>query len=78
MKRVPFKMPKATKAADQWVGRGGDQPRQKPANGGPMKRFTLDVPERLHREIKATCARKGTKMADVIREILEREFPLKS
>lgn len=39
-----------------------------------MKRFTLDVPEKLHREIKATCARNGTKMADAIREILEREF----
>lgn len=77
MKRVSFKMPKATKAADQWVGRGGDRPRQEAA-GSPMKRFTLDVPEKLHREIKATCARKGTKMADVIREILEREFPLKS
>ncbi|WP_407052109.1 plasmid partition protein ParG [Methyloraptor flagellatus] len=40
-----------------------------------MKRFTIDVPETLHRRVKAQCAGRGVKMADVIRDLLEREFP---
>jgi hypothetical protein len=34
-----------------------------------------DVPVGLHRRVKAECARRGLKMADVQRELLEREFP---
>jgi hypothetical protein len=41
----------------------------------PMKRFTIDVPESLHRRIKAQCAIRGMKMADEIRRILEERFP---
>lgn len=41
----------------------------------PMKRLTIDVSQGLHRRIKAKCAVKGAVMADVIRAILEREFP---
>jgi hypothetical protein len=41
----------------------------------PMKRFTIDVSETLHKRIKAQCAMRGVKMADVMREMLEREFP---
>jgi len=52
---------------DDWV-----EGRQK------MKRLTIDVPENLHRRIKMTCAGKGAKMANEIREILEKEFPVTS
>lgn len=45
------------------------------AKSEPMKRFTIDVSEELHKRIKAQCAQRGSKMADVIRELLEREFP---
>nr|WP_246400314.1 plasmid partition protein ParG [Rhizobium metallidurans] len=38
------------------------------------KRLTIDVTENLHKRIKAQCAMRGTKMADVIRELLEKEF----
>jgi predicted DNA binding CopG/RHH family protein len=41
----------------------------------PMKRFTIDVAETLHKRIKSQCAMQGTKMADVIREMLEKAFP---
>ena len=41
----------------------------------PMKRFTIDVPVELHRRVKAGCAQRGLKMADVLRDLLEREFP---
>jgi len=40
-----------------------------------MKRFTIDVPARLHRRIKAQCALQGVKMADEIRRLLEERFP---
>ncbi|MEW6587074.1 MAG: plasmid partition protein ParG [Nitrospirota bacterium] len=39
-----------------------------------MKRLTIDVPADLHTAIKVDCARRGAKMADVIREILESQF----
>ena len=40
-----------------------------------MKRFTIDVPVSLHTRIKTQCAMRGMKMADVLREMMEREFP---
>jgi hypothetical protein len=40
-----------------------------------MKRFTIDVPLTLHTRIKTECARRGLKMADELRKLLEREFP---
>ncbi len=40
-----------------------------------MKRFTIDVPASLHTRVKIGCAQRGLKMADVLREMLEKEFP---
>ena len=45
--------------------------------GERMKRFTIDVPESLHRRIKAECALRGVKMADYLRQTLENLFPPK-
>jgi hypothetical protein len=73
MKSVPFKMPAARPVdqADAWV-----QTREAPEEQAePMKRFTIDVPTSLHRRIKTRCAERGEKMADVIRALLERDFP---
>lgn len=86
-KTVAFKMPAqpVPVTAESWVesrvGRDAPEAREsatvtvlaRPPE--PMKRFTIDVGEGLHRRIKAQCANKGAKMADVIRELLEREFP---
>jgi hypothetical protein len=76
MKTVAFKIPnKASDPADAWVGA---QPEIAPALAAPaepMKRFTIDVPESLHRRIKTQCAMRGEPMADVLRVMLEREFP---
>jgi hypothetical protein len=33
------------------------------------------VPVGLHRRIKMACAQRRLKMADVLRDLLEREFP---
>jgi predicted DNA binding CopG/RHH family protein len=40
-----------------------------------MKRFTIDVPLPLHTRIKTECSRRGLKMADMMREMLEKHFP---
>jgi hypothetical protein len=40
-----------------------------------MKRLTIDIPLSLHQRVKSQCALKGDKMADVVRELLERHFP---
>lgn len=55
--------------ADAWVESRsiGDEPE-------PMKRLTIDVPESLHRSIKAQCAMRGTKIADEVRELLIQKY----
>lgn len=84
MKKVAMKMPaKKADGADAWVAaRTADVPESAPVaevvslrESEAMKRFTIDVTESLHKRIKAQCAMRGTKMADVIRELLEHEFP---
>ena len=54
---------------DAWVESrsNGDTPEQ-------MKRLTIDVPESLHRQIKTTCAQRGTKIADEVRALLLQKY----
>ena len=79
-KTIQFKPGPKPATADDWI-QGGARPtdretRPKAASPAePMKRFTIDVPESLHTRIKIGCASRKAKMADVIRELLEREFP---
>jgi hypothetical protein len=77
MKTIAFK-PVKPASPDDWVKSATPLDREVPVPTEPMKRFTIDVPAQLHCRVKAECARRGAKMADVLREILEREFPLKS
>jgi hypothetical protein len=44
-------------------------------DGEKMKRLTIDIPESLHRRVKAGCAVRGIEMASLMREFLEKEFP---
>jgi len=55
---------------DAWVA-----DRQASREAEPTRRFTFDVPLPLHRRIKAACVQRDRVMAEVIREMLEREFP---
>jgi hypothetical protein len=75
MKTVSFRKPATPATAEQWVKGSGDRETSAPTPAEPMKRFTIDVPIELHRRIKAGCAERGLKMADALRELLEREFP---
>lgn len=67
-------------AADEWVGAKTVDVSEAPkvvalrADAEANKRLTIDVSENLHKRIKTQCAQRGTKMADVIRELLEKEF----
>lgn len=68
-KKVSFGTQPAAKppvTPDQWV---------ESRNVEGTKRLTIDLPESLHRRVKMECARRGTKMADEIRNLLEAEFP---
>ena len=51
--------------ADDWVNR---------RDAAAMKRLTIDVPASLHARIKSQCALRGSKMADEVRELLEKHF----
>lgn len=72
MKKVTFdgKRPSLTpgRTADDWV-----QNRSQSDNE-PTKRFTIDVPARLHKRVKSQCALQGLVMADVIRAFLQDRF----
>lgn len=55
---------------DLWVdNRAEDQ-----AVAEPMKRLTIDIPESLHRSIKAQCAMRGRKIVDEVRELLLQKY----
>ncbi len=66
------------KAADEWVAGAGTEtasaPSSPPEPAEPMKRLTIDIPRSLHTRIKAACALRGSKMADEIRALLDREY----
>jgi hypothetical protein len=57
----------ALSSPDDWVSdrSGSDE---------PMKRLTIDIRLSLHQRVKSQCALKGEKMADVVRELLEKHF----
>ena len=51
---------------DSWV--------ENRTEAGEMKRLTFDIPASLHRQIKAQCAMRGTKIADELRELLLEKY----
>ena len=77
----PGVTPPPAQAADAWVAaRSPDAEAPKPvpppaAAEEPMKRLTIDIPESLHIRVKMQCAKRGSKMADEIRALLEANFP---
>ena len=52
-------------AGDAWVEKRDPE---------PMKRLTIDIPAALHRAIKTKTAARGTKIAEEVRVLLEREY----
>ena len=75
----PSSTPASSDAADAWVSsRGSDvavNGENRDVPDVPMKRLTIDIPESLHVRVKSQCAKRGAKMADEIRALLEKHFP---
>lgn len=58
---------KPAPTAEQWVERREAQPKA-------MRRLAVDIPDDLHKRIKAACAMRGTKIADEVRKLLDDHF----
>jgi hypothetical protein len=51
------------------------QTRQAAPKAERTKRLTIDVSISLHKRIKSQCALRDEQMVDVIRDLLEKQFP---
>ncbi len=75
-KSVTLKKPAKPASAEDWINQVREETAvPSPARKKPTVRFTLDVDADLHIRMKIECVRRGKKMSDVLRAILEREFP---
>lgn len=83
-KKVSIKKKPTAVQADEWVeeNKAGAQEKakEKRAHGKAkeapeeIRRFTIDISEKLHRKIKAKAAMEGETMAKMLRQILEEQF----
>lgn len=66
--------PTATVGADKWVENRTIEPiaTEEPVK---MKPLVINVPEEMHVRLKSECAKRGVKMSDVIRDLINKEFP---
>lgn len=71
-KKISIAPRPSARQADEWVSAPAKVTSH--AVAGAMKRLTIDIPEALHRKVKAACAVEGVKMADVVRELLIRKY----
>jgi len=58
--------------ADKWVAQR-TTPEAQPSER--LQRLTVDIPFSLHRRLKVACAKRGTKISDEIRSLLEQHYP---
>lgn len=63
--------PKTKPLPDQWV-----ETRTKPETGPRVKpkRLTIDIDPTLHTRLKVHCASNGLQIADLMRDLIEREL----
>jgi hypothetical protein len=59
---------------DSWV-RAPEPPQARPSHEDFTARLTIDVTPALRGRIKVTAFRRGTTVADMLRALLDREFP---
>lgn len=61
--------------ADQWV-RAAEQPIASPPPPNPYTaRLTIDITPELRRRLKLAALQQGMTVADMLRALLEREYP---
>ena len=61
--------------ADRWVGAGREAAPATPKSDIFTARLTIDVTSELRGRIKVAAFRRGITVADMLRELLAREFP---
>jgi len=57
---------------DQWV-----EKREAPIEAKPdvkQKRFTINIDPTLHTDLKVSCAKRGIQIADLVRNLIERDL----
>ncbi|MDE2252715.1 MAG: hypothetical protein KGL42_00350 [Betaproteobacteria bacterium] len=75
-KKVSITPRPSARQADDWVSAPAKRvaPVKNAVATEKMSRLTIDIPAGLHRKIKAACATEGLKMADVVRELLNKKY----
>jgi hypothetical protein len=77
--------PRVAAPVDEWVqsrlGQDDERlseavPEAAPAMREPTKRLTIDIPAGLHRRLKLGATERDLNIADVIRDLIAREFPV--
>jgi hypothetical protein len=77
--------PRVAAPVDEWVqsrlGQDDERlpeavPETAPAMREPTKRLTIDIPAGLHRRLKLGATERDLNIADVIRDLIAREFPV--
>jgi hypothetical protein len=59
---------------DNWISQGKENLNDAQPTSEKIKRLTIDIPESLHRTIKAQCANRGNKIVDEIRALLLQKY----
>lgn len=60
---------------DNWIKASEAQPGGKTAGSAHTARLTIDITPELRGRIKVAAFRRGITVADMLRELLTREFP---
>ena len=80
MSKTPFRMPQRdampTAKLDRWVSGAAEEYNRREnttarAPGGEIARLTIHLPAELHARFKATCALKGTRVIDEVRQFID-------
>lgn len=61
--------------AEAWIKKADDSPDRREAASGFTARLTIDVTPELRGRIKVVAFRRGQTVADMLRDLLAREFP---
>ena len=75
--------PTATVDADKWVeSRVVETTAPQPAEPEkveqaeqPKKKLIIELTQEMHTRLKSKCAERGVKMSDIVRDMINKEFP---
>lgn len=75
--------PRVVAPVDEWIQNRIGQDDERPPNPSPEPdapreptiRLTLDIPKGMHRRLKLGATERDATIADVIRDLIAREFP---